>query len=242
MFKIFEKIISHFKNKTLKWAIIRYINYRLYGKHDVPIGDDYFGSKAEIYDCHRKDDGYWIAENDSLIYFFKRYSDIKSVLDAPFGTGRFMPIYQEYEFQVTALDTSMDMINQAIRKYPDGMSGVSVLINSLDNIPLADNSVDAVVCYRFLPWIVTFAVAEKSLREISRICRKYAVLELCVGGHNDGHSTVDPSKTMWNRMNLNEIYIWLSGFNLKVSEVKDIYDDEDHPGLKLFICEKSGSN
>lgn len=236
---IISKILKKLKDGTLFSAVKRKMVSKIYGRFSDPIGDNYTGFKADVYDSHRIDDQYWSAENESLQYALRKLPNLQNVLDAPFGTGRFLPYYVDHGLSVIALDISDDMLNQARVKYPEQMSQVKVLLQDMNCIPLPTNSVDLVVCYRFLPWIVSFSEAEIALRELSRVCNGYAVLELCVGVHADGEAKIYPNKTLWNRMNESELVAWLAKFNLVTLEVVKLYDDAEHPGLSMFLCNKS---
>ena len=173
--------------------------------------------------------------------YLSRLELISSVLDAPFGTGRFAPVYAAHHLEIYALDISEDMIAEAKKKHPDAMSRANIHITDMSEIPYPDNSIDLVVCYRFLPWIVSFADAEKSLLELARVCKRYAILEFCVGKHQTGKGRVFPNRTLWNRLNEAELRDWLKGIGFEVVEVKALHDDAEHPGLSAFLCRKAQS-
>lgn len=222
----------------------RFIFLRLIGIkvsiYDSPIGDDYHGVKAKIYDAHRSESIYWRNEDLSLIYFLnKACNDGSKVLDAPFGTGRFLKFYSQFNLSVTAIDSSQDMIDVAFEKHPAEMKDVKVMIQKLKSIPVQENFFDAIVCYRFIPWIISLREANLVMAEFSRVCSKYLIVELCVGTHATRLSVPDLNKTMWNKFNYDEIIQWLDSFKFRVIEHKLIYDDEEHPGLTVFFCEKS---
>ena len=86
---------------------------RFYGAYEVPIGNTYLNKKAEVYERHREGDPYWGAEHNSVSDYLSRLDSIKTVLDAPFGTGRFMPLYLQHNLEIIALDISKDMIEEA---------------------------------------------------------------------------------------------------------------------------------
>jgi ubiquinone/menaquinone biosynthesis C-methylase UbiE len=63
-------------------------------------------------------------------------------LDAACGTGRFAELLAKRGHQVIGVDTSPDMLAHARRRVPGGEFHVA----ALDRLPLADDSVDVVVC------------------------------------------------------------------------------------------------
>lgn len=240
--KFANKILSHIKRGTLFSTLWLIAMRKLRGEYQIPIGNNYVDNKAKIYDGHRENAPYWSAEHQSVSDYLNRLDSVDRVLDAPFGTGRFVPLYFKHSLEIIALDISKDMIGEARKKYPEAMSRAKIHIRDMSEIPYADNSIDLVVCYRFLPWIVSFADAERSLRELSRVCKRFAILELCVGKHQDGKGKTYRNQTLWNRLNESELRSWLEKFNFEVVDVNSLYDDAEHPGLSAFLCRKFVGN
>jgi len=63
-------------------------------------------------------------------------------LDAACGTGRFAELLATHGHQVIGVDTSPDMLAHARRRVPNGEFHLA----ALDQLPLADESVDVIVC------------------------------------------------------------------------------------------------
>ena len=63
-------------------------------------------------------------------------------LDAACGTGRFAEFLAKRGHRVIGVDSSPDMLAHARRRVPDG----EFYVGDLDRLPLADDSVDVVVC------------------------------------------------------------------------------------------------
>lgn len=234
-----KRIFYHFKNGTFFSTLYKLIRNAIVYQKDIPIGNTYFGEKAEIYDEHRQNDPYWKAEDDCVNeYVYRVSSEIKSVIDAPYGTGRFAPIYYKFNLSVIALDISSEMIEVAKRKHNKYIGNTKFFIQDMTRIPYPDSSVDLAVCFRFIPWIVSFQEAENSLAELSRVCSKYAIIELCVGNHDNINVTINKDKILWDKFNKEQLVIWLRKFNFEVIDVKFLFDDEQHPGLSAFFCKK----
>lgn len=105
--------------------------------------DVYYGTVAEAYDASREVKPKWKAEQAAV----NRFLTDGPVLDVPFGTGRFVPIYRARGFEFTGIDLSSDMLAIARRKYP----GVNAKIGSA--FDLDDSKFATAVCVRFLEWL-----------------------------------------------------------------------------------------
>lgn len=105
--------------------------------------DVYYGETAANYDSGRQHKAKWRAEIDAVGAFLTE----GPVLDVPFGTGRFVPIYQEKGLQFLGVDKSPDMLSIAQAKYP----GVNAVLGSAFDLP--DGKFGTVVCVRFLEWM-----------------------------------------------------------------------------------------
>lgn len=107
--------------------------------------DVYYGTVAEGYDAARSVKAKWREELAAV----ERFVTDGPVLDVPFGTGRFVPIYQAKGLAFTGVDISGDMIGIARRKFP----GVNVSLGSAFDLKFADGEFGTVVCVRFLEWL-----------------------------------------------------------------------------------------
>ena len=236
---LLERLFFHIKKGSLFTALFNLFIQFFKSQNDLPIGNTYHGKKALIYDDHRQNDIYWKAEDDCVNEYISRISnEINSVIDAPYGTGRFAPIYNKYNLNVIAIDISKDMIDIAKIKHKKYLSKTNFLIQDMVKIPKDDCSVDLAICFRFIPWIVSFKEAKVALSELSRVCNKYAIIELCVGKHNTSNNIINDDSTLWDNYNKEELTIWLKDFNFEVIDIKFLYDNKEHPGLSAFLCKK----
>lgn len=122
--------------------------------------DVYYGAKAERYDAEREIKAKWKAEQAALAEFL----ETGPVLDVPFGTGRFVPIYRDKGLDFVGVDISEDMLIQARRKYP----GIDARKGSILDLDFEDGSFGTVVCVRFLEW-VPLEQAKVVIRNLSRL-------------------------------------------------------------------------
>ncbi len=85
-------------------------------------------------------------------------------LDAACGTGRFARLLRDAGHQVVGVDASPDMLAIARRRVPDGAFDVG----ALEHLPLADDSVDVVVCALALVHVPDLRPV---LAELARVAR-----------------------------------------------------------------------
>jgi SAM-dependent methyltransferase len=85
-------------------------------------------------------------------------------LDAACGNGRFAEFLARRGHQVIGVDSSPDMLAHARRRVPDG----EFLLAALDQLPLADNSVDVIVCALALVHVPRL---QPALAEFARVLR-----------------------------------------------------------------------
>jgi len=210
--------------------------------HRLPIGDNYRGDKALIYENHRKDDGFWHCEHEVMGKILRTLPDGIKVLDVPFGTGRFVPLYLQKHMSISGIDSSNDMIRQSEASLGDKFVLCDVDVGDAKKLPYKEEQFDLVVCFRFLPWVVSFRDAKVILKEIIRVCKSHAIIEFCVG--NSARSGKRPSEkaALWNQLNEAELSQLLSSVGFKTISVVPIFDDDDNPGLTAFVCEKPDNN
>ena len=75
----------------------------------------YTGNLAEKYDQHRRKSPRYAAEETAFADFIGRVG-AQSVLDCPFGTGRWVDYYRAMTGKVVAVDLSADMLAMARSK------------------------------------------------------------------------------------------------------------------------------
>jgi len=102
----------------------------------------YHGRAASTYDASRVNDGTWRAEH-SLI---EKLVTEGPVLDVPFGTGRYVPIYESKGLEYLGIDISPDMLAQAKIKYPDA----NCRVGSVFDLP---SGFKTAVVSRLLNWL-----------------------------------------------------------------------------------------
>src|ERR1700677_165651 len=94
----------------------------------------------------------------------------KSVLDLGAGTGKFSRSLLATGAKVIAVEPVPAMLDQLVRQYPE----VEARSGSAEDIPLGDESVDAVVCAQSFHWFAT----PQALQEIHRVLKSGGALGL----------------------------------------------------------------
>ena len=134
----------------------------------------YFNQKAAIWDET-------VAEKDEVkLELMVERLNIKpgsKMLDVGTGTGVFIPFLLSKvgnRGQIVALDVAEEMLRRARAK---GFNGVFACLNAdVANIPLPDETFDAVVCYSSFPH---FQDKPKALGEIYRVTKSGGNLFIC---------------------------------------------------------------
>ena len=101
----------------------------------------------------------------------------KTVLDLGAGTGKFIPSLRATDAAIIAVEPVPAMLAQLVERNP----GITAKEGSAEHIPLAGNSVDAVVCAQSFHW---FARRE-ALAEIHRVLKPGGVLGLIWNVRNE---------------------------------------------------------
>ena len=142
-----------------------------------PARSRYKGSVAKGYLEGRIHDPRWQREQDVLEEFLRRISAGSAILDIPLGTGRFIEFYAGLRHTVYGLDVSRDMVAQARMEAATYRASLVPLLGEAERIPLRDDSVDYVVCVRFLNW-VSLSVVARILSEFDRVSRKGVLVHI----------------------------------------------------------------
>ncbi|QDS67667.1 hypothetical protein FKW77_004952 [Venturia effusa] len=123
------------------------------------------------------------------------------VLDLAAGTGKFTELLakRDEQFQITAVEPHDDMRNELEKKQ---LPKVNVLNGLATQIPLPDESVDAVIIAQAFHWFAT----QDALKELHRVIRLAGVLGL-VWNIEDYNQTQEATKTTNWEAKLNE-FIW----------------------------------
>ncbi|MBT4043882.1 MAG: class I SAM-dependent methyltransferase [Rhodospirillaceae bacterium] len=133
--------------------------------------EKYVGNVAADYDDQRVEKPHWGREQAVVAQFVANLASGTTVMDVPFGTGRYVDGYLERGLKVIGADISADMIAAAA----DRMGGATfeqldVRVADAEHLPFPDGAADAVVSTRFIKWLPNLAVVENVIGQFVRIC------------------------------------------------------------------------
>ena len=140
--------------------------------------DHYYGQTAKDYDAKRQGIT-WELENEFLI---AGLDGVKSVLDCPVGTGRFLPFYQERKIKCVGVDISQDMLAQAAKKDYGKLVKGSVFD--------LKRKAEMGVCFRLFQWL-TFDECKQAIKAFDR-CVDRIMLTVQIGKPKAGGTIVHP--------------------------------------------------
>jgi ubiquinone/menaquinone biosynthesis C-methylase UbiE len=140
-------------------------------------GNVYYGNTALTYHERRKDSTRWKAEDSAVAKLLSRLPEGISVLDLPFGTGRFTEIFTARNLQITGIDISEDMLGAAREIYGSALESATLEVGDATALKYPDKAFDLLVSVRFLQNIIPYGMVKIALKEMARVTRSWAILE-----------------------------------------------------------------
>jgi len=137
----------------------------------------YRGAVAATYRQVGMQSRQWRREFEALERFLDGVAPGERILDLPFGIGRFAELYHRKEAQVVGIDISPDMLAEAAADPAVEALQPTLITADAEQIPLADGSVDYVVCMRFINWLPP-ETRENVLREFHRVARNGLIVQV----------------------------------------------------------------
>lgn len=145
----------------------------------------YSGDKARNYDARRAKSGRWLREIEAMESMLDEIKPV-SLLDCPFGTGRWIPQYESRSVQsVIGIDLSRGMLEQAESKLnslsAERRASYRLIDESIFNVHpgTISEQIDTIVCVRFLNWVSPLD-AERSLVALGSLGAKNAIIGVSV--------------------------------------------------------------
>jgi ubiquinone/menaquinone biosynthesis C-methylase UbiE len=136
--------------------------------------DRYYGSLAQTYDSLRENTPLWTREQEIVRETLRQLDPGSTVVDAPVGTGRFLPLYREFGLRPTGVDASREMLDHAAAKGRGLGVPFTIVHSDLRSMSIPDKSFDMAVCIRFLNWVDAENL-QAALRELTRVTRHAVV-------------------------------------------------------------------
>ena len=171
-----SKVIDHARKGDLVKVARTKLRHMTVGNKGA--GDTYYGDQAAAYEENRVGKKYWDDQQKVAKELLESLPDGLSVLDVPFGTGRFVDAYNRKNMQVSGLEISEEMIASAKKLRGDAMDGYDVRVGDARKLPWDENSFDLVMSFRFLSEIISVADARTAMSEMARVTRDKAILDL----------------------------------------------------------------
>lgn len=159
-----------------------------------------------------------------------------SVVDIPFGTGRFVPFYDEFGYRITGLDASGNMLEAAKASLGELYGKCTCVTGDAADLPFADNQFDLVVSTRFLRDIVTFGQAKQMLSEMARVTSKYAIVQL--GENPGGHVDIADNQVMGSMMSRAAVDELLAGYGLAAKDRRLVKTSDEVGHIHHIFCTK----
>jgi ubiquinone/menaquinone biosynthesis C-methylase UbiE len=205
-------------------------------KQTGPKGDTYYKARAQNYNKKRLKQDWWHVEQSAMEALLETLPRGLSVVDIPFGTGRFVPYYDKFGYRIAGLDASADMIGAARAALGPLYDKCSCTVGDAMDLPYADSAFDLVVSTRFLRDIVTFGMAKKMLAEMARVTSKYAIIQL--GNNFDDGRTPDDEEVMGGNLSKAAVDVTLLAHGLRVKDRRLVLSEPEIGEIYHILCEK----
>lgn len=138
----------------------------------------YHGETASTYEKVRVVEAIWQKEQSWVANYLRSLQEGAYVLDIPFGTGRFVDLYDQHQMHVVGVDISGDMLKEAHKRLHTGNQPAYHLVQSdAENLSLDANSVDGVLCFRLIH-LMPIEVIRRMTKEFARVSRRFVVIQV----------------------------------------------------------------
>lgn len=203
----------------------------------APKGNTYYDKRAEHYERKRKKQPWWHVEQQEMQTLLDTLPKGISVLDVPFGTGRFVPYYRERGYQISGLDASGHMVDAARTALGDeAYYDCFVCVGDAAKLRYPNGAFDLLVSTRFLRDIVTFGMAKQMLKEFARVTRRWAIIQL--GEAPEGGEMPTDDETMAGRMSRQMVDDLLITHGFRPVERRLVATGEDGNRIHHILCER----
>ncbi len=225
------RIIEHWRNGTLGRAVLVKLGLARWPAVD---SDHYRGDVARNYLTKRLKQEMWHKEQELMSDLLDAQPDGIKVLDVPFGTGRFVGMFQKKGMIIFGIDISEDMLETAKEELGEAYNECHIEVGSADALPYDDSSFDLVVCFRFLG-LLPYAVAREVLSEIRRVSRGDVIVRVPV--RKDSAPVlppIQPHELIQGQLFERQLVAFFGEFNLTVRQTLSISEREEVV-FKIFV-------
>ncbi len=195
----------------------------------------YHGENAYNYLNTRLKEKAWHKEQEIMVELLSEIQDNSTVLDVPFGTGRYVNLYLKKNMSIYGLDISIDMLNEAKNILGNSYNQCNVSIGSADYLPYDDESFDLVVCSRFFQHL-TLDMALRTLIELKRVAKSKIYLNMRT--KKGFFSALDVDQKLSRKICEKDLINIFNTFGLKVLK-KRIIEVKKSNVATFYVLEKS---
>jgi ubiquinone/menaquinone biosynthesis C-methylase UbiE len=158
-------------------------------KHDASFA--YNQKIASSYEKDRVVEPIWAKEQDYVGNFINNVSSGQQLLDIPVGTGRFFSFYAKAGINVTGLDISENMLEEASGKLAlfENKENIRLAVDNITQLKLADASVDISICWRLFHLLPETTLV-RAIGELSRVTKKQILVQTFGAKEKQYFSTV----------------------------------------------------
>lgn len=172
---LISKIIKHARQGTLLSVVsdrIFPLELRKSNKiiENTARYNSYYGDKARKYIMKRDNHVRWKLEQSIVKELLSEVPDKITVIDVPFGTGRYLNLYLEKGMSVFGIDISEDMLDAAREIHGNSLTQCNIFVGSADCLPYENDFFDLVVSSRFFT-LLPFEFSKKVLSELIRVSK-----------------------------------------------------------------------
>jgi SAM-dependent methyltransferase len=142
------------------------------------VADDYDFHRFSTPERQKRNARKWAAIRKALA----QTTGVRTILDLPCGTGRFTGGLAREGFEVVGSDISLEMLGKAASLENPATAGgqkpaiLGYLQANAEHLPLRDDSLDCVVCIRFMMHVDP-ATRVRMLREFRRVSRRWVIVD-----------------------------------------------------------------
>ncbi len=172
-----RKILKHIQRGTFIPAIINRLKAMIGKKSGY---DQYYGEAADEYLSRRMKQERWLIEQEIVADLVSKMPNCLTVLDVPFGTGRFVDLYLQKSMSVYGIDISEDMLAAAKKVLGNKYYQCNLKVGNAVSIPYENDLFDLVVSCRFFT-LIPLDMSKKVLSEMSRVTKSFLILNIRVG-------------------------------------------------------------
>lgn len=139
---------------------------------------EYRGAIAASYEAKRTRQREWRLEHQAVGHWLTDVRPGSTILDAPVGTGRFLPLYETRGLKAIGIDLSPEMLSQARAKDTSAVLYEADVLDLPPGIRIAERT----VCMRFANWL-NLPDLERVLSHLSALTRDAMLLGIATSPH-----------------------------------------------------------